>query len=49
VLLKTKQIDLNLLGQPISLRAISNGQFIRLSDIPKLGWKYNWKEFVKDE
>lgn len=49
VLLKTKQIDLNLLGQQISLRAISNGQFIRLSDIPKLGWKYNWKEFVKDE
>jgi hypothetical protein len=49
VLVKTKQIDLNLLGQQISLRAISNGQFIRLSDIPKLGWKYNWQEFVKDE
>lgn len=49
VLFKTKQIDLNLSGQQISLRAISNGQFIRLSDIPKLGWKYNWKEFAKDE
>ncbi|RBQ30380.1 hypothetical protein CRU92_12500 [Arcobacter sp. FW59] len=49
VLFKTKQIDLNLLGQQISSRAISNGQFIRLSDIPKLGWKYNWKEFIKDE
>lgn len=49
ILLKIKQIDLNLSGQQISLRAISNGQFIRLSDIPKLGWKYNWKEFAKDE
>ena len=49
ILLKIKQIDLNLSGQQISLRAISNGQFIRLSDIPKLGWKYNWKEFTKDE
>lgn len=49
ILLKIKQIDLNLLGHQISLRAISNGQFIRLSDIPKLGWKYNWKEFKKDE
>lgn len=49
VLLKTKQIDLNLLGQQISLRAISNGQFIRLSDIPKIGWQYNWKEYIKDE
>jgi len=44
VLIKTKQIDLNFLGQPISLRAISNGQFIRLSDIPKIGWKYSWQE-----
>jgi len=26
------------------LRAISNGQFIRLSDIPKIGWKYSWQE-----
>lgn len=49
ILLKIKQIDLNLLGHQISLRAISTGQFIRLSDIPKLGWKYNWKEFKKDE
>jgi len=44
VLMKTKQIDLNLLGQPISLRAISNGQFIKLSDMPKIGWKSTWKE-----
>lgn len=49
VLFKTKQIDLNLSDQQISLRAISNGQFIKLSDIPKLGWQYNWKEFKKDE
>lgn len=44
VLIRTKQIDLNLFGQPISLKAISNGQFIRLSDIPKIGWKFTWKE-----
>ncbi|MFA6143825.1 MAG: hypothetical protein WCW84_02525 [Sulfurimonas sp.] len=44
VLLKIKQIDLRLLDQQISFRAISNGQFIRLSDIPKIGWKYSWKE-----
>jgi len=36
--------DLDLVGQKISLRAISNGQFIRLSDIPKIGWKYSWQE-----
>ncbi|MDD2791386.1 MAG: hypothetical protein PHU40_12085 [Sulfurimonas sp.] len=44
VLLKTKQIDLDLAGQKISLRAISNGQFIKMSNIPKIGWKSSWKE-----
>lgn len=49
VLIRTKQIDLNLFGQPISLKAISNGQFIKLSDMPKIGWKFTWKEEYNHE
>jgi len=39
--------DLDLIGQKISFKEISNGQFIKMSDIPHIGWKYNWKEEYK--
>lgn len=42
-------IDLDLKGQKISLKSISNGQFIKLSDTPQIGWKYNWKQEYKNE
>jgi hypothetical protein len=40
--------DLYLAGQILD-KAISNGQFIKLSNIPKIGWKYNWKEYENNE
>ncbi len=44
VFINIKKIDLNLSGHTIEYRAISNGQFIKISDIPKIGWKYTWKQ-----
>ena len=41
--------DLNLMGQKILFRAISNGQFIKMSDSLEIGWKHNWKEEYKKD
>ncbi|MFX4208601.1 hypothetical protein ACOTWV_07400 [Aliarcobacter butzleri] len=35
--------DLDLAGQKIEWKIATKGQFIRMSDIPKIGWKHNWK------
>jgi len=41
--------DLDLMGQKILFRAISNGQFIKMSDSLEIGWKHNWKEEYKKD
>ena len=42
--------DLDLTGYKISMKGISSGQFVKISDIPEIGWKYDWaKEYKKDE
>jgi len=50
IFIKSKQLNLNLLGNEIPIKEISNGQFIKMSDIPNIGWTYNWKkEYKKDD
>lgn len=47
IFIRSKQLNLNLLGNEIPIKEISNGQFIKMSDIPHIGWKHNWKEEYK--
>jgi len=49
IFIKCKQLNLSLSGSEIPIRDISNGQFIKMSDIPNIGWKYNWKEEYKKD
>ncbi|MDD3476298.1 MAG: dsDNA nuclease domain-containing protein [Sulfurimonas sp.] len=41
--------DLDLAGQKIEWKEATKGQFIKMSDISKIGWKYTWKEEYSDE
>lgn len=41
--------DLDLAGQKIEWKLAIKGQFIRMSDIPKIGWKYNWEKEYANE
>lgn len=41
--------DLDLAGQKIEWKEATKGQFIKMSDIPQIGWKYTWKEEYSDE
>ena len=34
----------DLAGQKIEWKEATKGQFIKMSDISEIGWKYNWKE-----
>ncbi len=47
--LKVLKKDLDLAGQKIEWKEATKGQFIKMSDIPEIGWKYNWKEEYIDE
>jgi len=49
IFIRSKQLNLNLLGNEIPIKEISNGQFIKISDVPNIGWKYNWKEEYKKD
>lgn len=49
IFIKCKQLNLSLLGSEVPIRDISNGQFIKMSDIPNIGWTYNWKEEYKKD
>lgn len=42
--LKVLKKDLDLAGQKIEWKEATKGQFIKMSDISEIGWKYNWKE-----
>ena len=47
--LKIMQIDLDLAGQKVEWKEASKGQFISLSNIPKIGWKHSWEREYSDE
>lgn len=47
--LKVLKKDLDLAGQKIEWKEATKGQFIKMSDIPEIGWKYNWKEEYPNE
>ena len=47
--LKMMKIDLDLAGQKLEWKEASKGQFISLSNIPKIGWKYSWEREYSDE
>jgi len=47
--LKVLKKDLDLAGQKIEWKEATKGQFIKMSDIPEIGWKYTWKEEYLDE
>ena len=42
-------IDLDLAGQRLEWKEASKGQFVSLSNIPKIGWKHSWKSEYCDE
>jgi hypothetical protein len=41
--------DLDLAGQRIEWKEAIKGQFIKMSNIPKIGWLHNWKEVYNEE
>lgn len=47
--LKVLKKDLDLAGQKIEWKEATKGQFIKMSDIPEIGWRYTWKEEYSDE
>lgn len=47
--LNIMKLDLKLAGQVLEWKKVSKGQFISISNIPKLGWKHNWKSEYIDE
>ena len=47
--LSLMKIDLDLAGQKLEWKDASKGQFISISNIPKIGWKHNWKsEYINE-
>ncbi|MCB4760103.1 MAG: DUF4297 domain-containing protein [Sulfurovum sp.] len=47
--LNLMKMDLDLAGQKLEWKEASKGQFISMSNIPKIGWKYNWESEYGDE
>ena len=47
--LKVLKKDLDLAGQKIEWKEATKGQFIKMSDILEIGWRYNWKEEYPNE
>jgi len=47
--LNLMKIDLDLAGQKLEWKEASKGQFISMSNIPKIGWKHNWEsEYINE-
>jgi len=48
--LNIMKIDLDLAGQKLEWKEASKGQFISMSNIPKIGWKYDWEsEYLNED
>jgi len=47
--LEIMKLDLSLAGQTLEWKKASKGQFVSVSNIPKIGWKHNWKSEYIDE
>jgi hypothetical protein len=48
--LNIMKLDLRLAGQKLEWKKASKGQFISISNIPKIGWKHNWEsEYVNED
>ena len=48
--LNIMKLDLKLAGQELEWKEASKGQFISVSNIPKIGWKHNWEsEYVNED
>jgi len=48
--LNLMKINLDLAGQKLEWKEASKGQFISVSNIPKIGWKHDWEsEYVNED
>jgi len=47
--LNIMKIDLDLAGQKLEWKEASKGQFISMSNIPRIGWKHDWQSEYIDE
>jgi len=47
--LEIMKLNLSLAGQELEWKKASKGQFVSVSNIPKIGWKHNWESEYIDE